>query len=277
MTRRTWNMLKTVLATFVIAPGLSAQGPTNVPPIDNVIREQVTGEPYRLYGNRIVFTNWQYVAPGSFNWLDEQGNGVAANRQVNIGDWGAHLITSDTPRGIRIVAQPAERRGDVIPLERPWEERGVSVKTLIQDGPTYKLWASCVDGAGQNNPCYFESTDGLHWTRPNLGLVEYQGSREPIYCPAFRRRASSLIRQLPPPSGTRASLLFRSAVKSTKSSRSNGLTTGNHEPIGAMWVPIISTHFTDVFQRTGFTGRSSLTSSTSSMPIHRTFVRMTRS
>ena len=180
-----WSLATAIVVTFLNESGLSAQGPTNVPPVDNVIREQVTGEPYRLDGNRLVFTNWQFVAPGSFNWLDEQGNGVAANRQANIDDWGARFVTADTPRGIRIAAQSAERLGEIIPIERPWEERGISVKTLIQDGPTYKLWASCVDGTGQGNPCYFESTDGVHWTRPNLGLVEYQGSRENNLLPSF--------------------------------------------------------------------------------------------
>ena len=153
-------------------------GPVNTVPVDNVIREQVTGEPYKMYGHRIVFTNWQFVSPGSFNWVDDQGNGVAASRAANIGDWGAHFRTSDTPRGIRITAQPAERRGDIIPKERPWEARSISVKTIIKDGDTYKLWATCVDASGQSNACYYESADGQHWTRPNLGLVDYQGSRK---------------------------------------------------------------------------------------------------
>lgn len=198
MARPRWTTLTTLAVVILTINLVSAQGPTNVPPIDNVIREQVTGEPYRLYGSRLVFTNWQYIAPGSFNWLDEQGNGVAANRQANIGDWGARFVTADTPRGIRIVAQPAERRGEIIPIERPWEQRGISVKTLIQDGATYKLWASCVDGAGQSNPCFFESTDGVQWTRPNLGLVEYQGSRENNLLPSFPPESVFIDPSAPP-------------------------------------------------------------------------------
>ena len=175
-----------------------AQGPANTVPVDNVIREQVTGEPYKMYGRRIVFTNWQYVHPGSFNWLDDQGNGVAANRNANIGDWGAHFKTTDTPRGIRITAQPAERRGDIIPKERPWEARSIAVKTLLQDGDTYKLWATCVDAAGQGNACYYESADGQHWTRPNLGLVEYQGSKENNLIPSLPAESVFIDPSAPP-------------------------------------------------------------------------------
>ena len=155
---------------------LEAQGPANILPVDNVIREQVTGEPYKLYGSRLVFTNWQFVYPGSFNWVDDQGNGVAANRSADVGDWGAHFRTSDTPRGIQIVAQKAERRANVIPKERPWEARSISVKTMVQDEDAYKMWANSVDGDGKGYVCYYESNDGLAWSRPDLGLVDYEGS-----------------------------------------------------------------------------------------------------
>lgn len=169
------------LAAAVLAVGGAAswaEPPTNVSPADNAIRDQVTGEPYRMHGSRIVFTDWRHVAPGLFNWIDDQGDAVAASREANIGDWGARFTTTDVPRGIRIMAQPAERRGDVIVRERPWEARSIGVKTLIKDGDVYKLWASCVDASGRSRACYFESEDGEHWTRPNLGLVDFEGSTE---------------------------------------------------------------------------------------------------
>lgn len=156
----------------------AAQGPANVPLADNVIRDQATGEPYRMYGHRIVFTDWRYVRPGTLNWLDAQGNGVAANGQANLGDWEARFVTADLPRGIRITARKAERRGDIVPKERPWEARSLTLRTLLQDGDTYKLWALGTDAAGQRHACYYESADGLSWSRPSLGLVEHQGSRE---------------------------------------------------------------------------------------------------
>lgn len=171
-------MVTAATLTTLWAAAACAQGPANTPPVDNVIRDQVTGEPYRMYGRRLVFTNWQYVRPGSFNWVDEQGNGVAANRQANIGDWGAHFVTSDVPRGVRIAVQRAERRGDIIQKARPWEARSIGVKTIIQDGDVYRMWGTCVDAAGQNNACYYESANGRDWSRPDLGLVDYQGSRD---------------------------------------------------------------------------------------------------
>ena len=173
-----FRFIATALISICWISDLQAQGPANTLPADNVIREQLTGEPYKMYGRRIVFTNWQFVYPGSFNWVDDQGNGVAANRSVDIGDWGAHFQTLDTPRGIRIVAQTAERRRDVIGKERPWEDRSISAKTIIQDEEVYKMWAVCVDAAGKSRACYYVSTDGQQWSRPNLGLVDYEGITE---------------------------------------------------------------------------------------------------
>jgi hypothetical protein len=117
---RQFNAMRVAMAVFVLGSASThAQAPTNVVPVDNVIREQVTGEPYRMYGPRIVFTDWRYVAPGVFNWVDDQGRGVAASKEAKLGDWAARFTTTDVPRGIRIAVQPAQRRGDIIPKERP--------------------------------------------------------------------------------------------------------------------------------------------------------------
>jgi hypothetical protein len=35
-----------------------------------------TGDPYVLSGKRVVFTNWHYVHPGGFSWVNDAGEGV---------------------------------------------------------------------------------------------------------------------------------------------------------------------------------------------------------
>ncbi len=196
---RRFHAMRMAIALFMLnITSTHAQAPTNVVPVDNVIREQVSGEPYRMYGSRIVFTGWRYVTPGVFNWVDDQGNGVAANKDAKLGDWAARFTTTDVPRGIRIAVQPAQRRGDIIPKERPWEVRSIGVKTLIKDGDVYKLWASCVDASGQSNACYFESDDGQRWSRPALGLVEYEGSTANNLLPACPAESVFLDPSAPP-------------------------------------------------------------------------------
>ena len=47
----------------------------------------------------------------------------------------------------------------------------------------YRMWYECYDVEGwptadDTSFCYAESRDGIHWTKPELGLFEYQGSKK---------------------------------------------------------------------------------------------------
>ena len=69
--------------------------------------------------------------------------------------------------------------------------------TVIKDGDTYRLYTRDGRGATRDGDTpevtrYCESRDGIHWTRPELGLVELDGSRannvilhEPPFCHNF--------------------------------------------------------------------------------------------
>ena len=133
-----------------------------------------TGEPYELAGNRLVFTNWHYIRPGGFGWYDDQGNNITVSGSV--GPWGAQLRHTDYPHGIRLVVQPAQRRGPIVVPERPWEAKGVQINTLLQDGGKLRAWGSCTSEAGTGYACFLESTDGATWERPDLGLCDFEGS-----------------------------------------------------------------------------------------------------
>ena len=132
-----------------------------------------SGEPYELAGNRLVFTNWLFVRPGEFAWVDDQGSNVTVGGDQ--GPWGAHFRQTNYPHGIRLVAQPAQRVGPLFQLERPWETKGLAVTTLIHDGDRYRAWGTCAGEQG-GGFCYFESPDGMAWERPELGLVELGGN-----------------------------------------------------------------------------------------------------
>jgi hypothetical protein len=98
---------------------------------------------------------------------------------VKAGPWDAHFRSFLSPRGIRIVSERAQRLDKpVIAIERPWEKTGISVRTLLFDDGKYRLWAACNDADNAGHWEYFESTDGRTWERPNLGLVEFQGSKD---------------------------------------------------------------------------------------------------
>ena len=100
------------------------------------------------------------------------------------GDGGrpARFETIEMPRGIRLVAQPATKR--------PLAEGQLAAQVFDQG--KYKVWY-VIDPCSQPEPnstkdnilpghnghlAYAESSDGVNWERPNLGLFEYAGSRD---------------------------------------------------------------------------------------------------
>jgi hypothetical protein len=66
--------------------------------------------------------------------------------------------------------------------DAPWEGSGCGYHSIFKDGEIYRMyykaWQLTVQ-EGELAPsdsqftCYAESDDGIHWTRPKLGLVEY--------------------------------------------------------------------------------------------------------
>ena len=90
--------------------------------------------------------------------------------------------------GIELHVNPPALRGPVLKGERPWEAGWISAPyALIQDGNTLKLWYQAYPprapnaetrSLGPGTFCYATSADGVHWERPNLGVFEYEGSKE---------------------------------------------------------------------------------------------------
>ncbi len=82
----------------------------------------------------------------------------------------------------RLQLHQPQRREVVLVHDVPWEGNLTAHHTLFRDGDRYRMYY----GGRHYQPgqkvrhvlvCYAESRDGIHWTRPNLGQFEYEGSR----------------------------------------------------------------------------------------------------
>jgi hypothetical protein len=72
----------------------------------------------------------------------------------------------------------------VFVTDKPWEGNTSGYYTYIQDRDVYRM----IYRGWQHDPqkkavhkevtCYAESKDGIHWTKPNLGLFEWNGSKQ---------------------------------------------------------------------------------------------------
>lgn len=93
--------------------------------------------------------------------------------------WDDYLIDVEKSDAVLSVNKP-QKRDVVLVCDQPWEGNGTDFFTIINDDGLYRMY---YEGWSLNdNPlrivvCYAESTDGIHWVKPNLGIVEYNGSK----------------------------------------------------------------------------------------------------
>ncbi len=119
---------------------------------------------------------------------------LLANKEADIIDIGSrrelfvdsHLI--DQLRGARLQMHHPIPRGIAIVHDEPWEGTGSGYHSIFHDGEKYRMyykaWHLEVTRGRLNSGrhplycCYAESKDGIHWSKPALGLYEFNGSRK---------------------------------------------------------------------------------------------------
>lgn len=141
-------------------------------------------EPYRLESGPHLFVDWRYVFAGRTHYYLPDGKDAP---RYDLNEKLLKHITSkagQTPGGIRLEAQQATKTAPVLSNDKPWEYIHSYLSMKYFNGK-YRMWYEVVppraDGKfhpfGFSMLCYAESDDGLHWTKPELGLVEFNGSR----------------------------------------------------------------------------------------------------
>ncbi|MSU72570.1 MAG: hypothetical protein EXS43_09540 [Opitutus sp.] len=87
---------------------------------------------------------------------------------------------------VRLELQHPQPQEIVFACDQPWEGNTCIYFRIIPDGGKFRMWYQGahwqLDPADpkKTHPyhiCYAESTDGIHWTKPNLGLIEVDGSK----------------------------------------------------------------------------------------------------
>jgi hypothetical protein len=102
-------------------------------------------------------------------------------RELFIDDYLIAQLSGDLKQHLhRPVAQEV-----VLTTGAPWEGNTCAYYTIFRDGNIFRMYyrGSHYDeqtkkAAHREVVCYAESKDGIHWTKPNLGLFEFNGSKE---------------------------------------------------------------------------------------------------
>lgn len=90
----------------------------------------------------------------------------------------------ETANGVAICLHAPTPRELAIVHDRPWEGNVCCYHTVFQDGDLYRMYYRGThhdikaNKVSQEVTCYAESKDGVHWGKPDLGLVDFNGSKQ---------------------------------------------------------------------------------------------------
>ncbi len=117
--------------------------------------------------------------------------GAAGSEPIHVGSClelfvDEHLIERMTGDARLRLHHPVPR--EVVQVrDRPWEGNSSGYTTVFQDGDVYRMYHrgshiiyrdGSIETPHRPVVCYAESEDGITWTRPELGLVEFEGSSD---------------------------------------------------------------------------------------------------
>lgn len=81
--------------------------------------------------------------------------------------------------GVRLRIHPPLKTGErLLESDRPWEDATLNWFSVLKVGRRYRMWYEAYDRAGWPTPddtsfCLAESTDGIRWSKPNVGSTPY--------------------------------------------------------------------------------------------------------
>ncbi|MDQ3625124.1 MAG: hypothetical protein M3463_22045, partial [Verrucomicrobiota bacterium] len=106
---------------------------------------------------------------------------VRAADVVDIGDrrelFVDHYLIDRLEDANLVLHHPVDE-GPVMRFDKPWEGPFCGYVTVIQDGDLFRLYYRGLPSVDTiERTCYAESTDGIHWTKPELGLHGIEGSK----------------------------------------------------------------------------------------------------
>lgn len=108
---------------------------------------------------------------------------IGSRRELFVDD----ALIESLSGGVRLELHHPEPREIVLTHDAPWEGSGSGYHSVFRDGDRYRLYYKAWHlevGDGKVNTgahplfcCYAESDDGIHWVKPELGLVDFRGSK----------------------------------------------------------------------------------------------------
>ncbi len=86
----------------------------------------------------------------------------------------------ETMRKVSLKLHHPVEREIVLSFDQPWEGDTCTYFTVFTDGELYRMYYRGSQSVGKTHQvaCYAESKDGIHWSRPRLGLYAFDNSKD---------------------------------------------------------------------------------------------------
>ena len=129
------------------------------------------------------------LASAAFLGLRGSGETGDPGDAINLGNRRELFVDRfliDRMKGVELQAHPPRPAGMALEFDKPWEGALSGYVTVLQDGGKRRMYyrgcpltgAAGATKEGKAVTCYAESSDGVHWVKPNLGLYEIHGARD---------------------------------------------------------------------------------------------------
>lgn len=101
---------------------------------------------------------------------------------INIGNrrecfFDNYLINEEKTTAEARLHKPV-RRKVLLDMNKPWEGEYTTMYSVIEVNGKYKMYYTTTIDTAHKYICYAESDNGEDWVRPNLGIIEYEGSKD---------------------------------------------------------------------------------------------------
>ncbi len=105
---------------------------------------------------------------------------IGSRRELFVDDYLIDKLTGDAKQKLH---RPKPKEV-VLVTDKPWEGNTCAYYTIFQDGDLYRMYyrgshadEKTLKSQHREVTCYAESRDGIHWTKPELGLFDWEGSK----------------------------------------------------------------------------------------------------
>src|SRR5262245_51131496 len=106
---------------------------------------------------------------------------IGSRRELFVDDF----LIDKLAGGAKQVLQKPTPQEVVLTADRPWEGNTSAYYTVFKDGDLFRMYyrgahfdEKTMKATHREVTCYAESKDGVHWTKPELGLFDFDGSKQ---------------------------------------------------------------------------------------------------